>query len=500
MHIAILGLGYVGATTAACLTRAGHHVYGVDISAEKVRAIAEGRSPVVEPGVEELLQAGVRDGRLQAGPTLEPWIDTLDLAVICVGTPSRADGKLDLSHLLTVARDIGRCVHARRAGLPPLLLVFRSTVPPGTTERLVVPTLARAAGEGPGRLYEVAFNPEFLREATAIKDYFAPPKIVIGEREPGVTGRLRGMYEGIDAPLFEVPFAVAEMVKFADNSWHAVKVAFANEVGRVALARGVDPQAVADVFLADTKLNVSPVYLRPGGPFGGSCLPKDLSGMLSLAREAGLSAPLLAGAKESNAVHLAWIFQEVRRALPPPGPVLLVGLSFKAGTDDLRQQPEPGAGRAAARGRVRPARARPGPRPGAADRRELRAGARAPGGAAGALRRRPRLRGGEGPAVRPWQDRAGRARPAAAGAGRARPDAARGLTGATLARKRAGGLRTARRREPTGRGPTAASTAAGTRRWRSGSCPCRRACGPSSGPRCRSSIRKRSGSCRVSGW
>jgi GDP-mannose 6-dehydrogenase len=339
LHIAILGLGYVGATTAACLTKAGHHVYGVDISAEKARAIAEGRSPVVEPGVEELLRAGVRDGRLQAGPSLAPWLDVLDLAVICVGTPSRADGKLDLSHLLTVTRDLGRCVRARRPGLPPLLLVIRSTIPPGTTDRLVVPTLARAAGEGPGRLYEVAFNPEFLREATAVRDYFAPPKIVIGEREPGITERLRGMYEGIGAPLFEVPFAVAEMVKVVDNSWHAVKVAFANEVGRIALARGVDPQMVADVFLADTKLNVSPTYLRPGGPFGGSCLPKDLSGMLSLAREAGLSAPLLAGTKESNAVHLAWIFQEVRRRCPAPGPVLLVGLSFKAGTDDLRNSP-----------------------------------------------------------------------------------------------------------------------------------------------------------------
>jgi GDP-mannose 6-dehydrogenase len=339
LHIAILGLGYVGATTAACLTKAGHHVYGVDISAEKVRAIGDGRSPVVEPGVEDLLQAAVRDGRLQAGTSLEPWLDLLDLVVICVGTPSRADGKLDLSHLLTVSRELGRAVRARRPGLPPLLLVFRSTVPPGTTERLVLPTLAQSAGEGPGRLYDVAFNPEFLRESTAVKDYFAPPKIVIGEREPGVSGRLRGMYEGIEAPLFEVPFAVAETVKFADNCWHAVKVAFGNEIGRLCLARGVDPQAVADIFLSDTKLNVSPTYLRPGGPFGGSCLPKDLSGMLALARDAGLSVPLLAGAKESNAVHLAWIFQEVRHRCPPPGPVLLVGLSFKTGTDDLRNSP-----------------------------------------------------------------------------------------------------------------------------------------------------------------
>lgn len=339
MHIAILGLGYVGATTAACLAKAGHHVYGVDISAEKVRAVGEGRSPVVEPGVQELLETGVREGRVLAGTSIEPWLDTLDVVVICVGTPSRADGKLDLSHLLTVARELGRCVRGRRADLPPLLLVVRSTVPPGTMDRLVLPTLAQAAGEGPGRTYEVAFNPEFLREATAIRDYFSPPKIVIGEREPGVTGRLRGMYESIEAPLFEVPFAVAETVKFADNCWHAVKVAFANEVGRVCVARGVDPQAVADIFLADTKLNISPTYLRPGGPFGGSCLPKDLSGMLSLAREAGISAPLLAGTKESNAVHLAWIFQTVRQLCPAPGPVLLVGLSFKAGTDDLRNSP-----------------------------------------------------------------------------------------------------------------------------------------------------------------
>jgi len=178
-----------------------------------------------------------------------------------------------------------------------------------------------------------------LRESTAVKDYFSPPKIVVGERVPGITRRLLGIYDRLDAPFFEVPFGVAEMVKFVDNSFHALKVAFANEIGRIALAKGVDPEAVAEIFLADTKLNVSPAYLRPGGPFGGSCLPKDLGAMLALARDAGVPVPVLAGTKESNAVHLAWLGQEVQARVAPPGPVLLIGLSFKAGTDDLRNSP-----------------------------------------------------------------------------------------------------------------------------------------------------------------
>jgi GDP-mannose 6-dehydrogenase len=206
-------------------------------------------------------------------------------------------------------------------------------------ERLVLPTLKNAVGEAPGQRYEVAFNPEFLRESTAVKDYYGPPKIVVGERFKGASQRLKGIYDKLDAPIFEVGFAAAEMVKLVDNCFHALKVAFANEIGRITLAKGIDPQLVAEMFLADTKLNISPAYLRPGGPFGGSCLPKDLSAMLAIARDAGVQVPVLGGTKESNAVHAAWLAQAVQARLAPPAPVLLLGLSFKAGTDDLRNSP-----------------------------------------------------------------------------------------------------------------------------------------------------------------
>lgn len=339
LKLALMGMGYVGATTAACLLKDGHEVLGIDINPGKVADIAAGKSPVVEPGVEELLTAGVKAGRLKADSTISPYIDELDLVIICVGTPSRADGKLNMTHLLEVTRQLGKEVKARAPGKDPLLFVFRSTMPPGTIDKLVLPTLLQAVGEGPGRLYEVAFNPEFLRESTAVNDYYSPPKIIIGERQPGITKKLLGMYDGIEAPTFEVSFGTAEMAKFVDNSFHALKVSFANEIGRICLSRGIDPQGVADLFLADTKLNISPYYLRPGGPFGGSCLPKDLGAMLSLAREANLAVPVLAGAKESNSTHLAWIFQNIKQKAPPPGPVLLLGLSFKSGTDDLRNSP-----------------------------------------------------------------------------------------------------------------------------------------------------------------
>jgi GDP-mannose 6-dehydrogenase len=339
LDIAVLGLGYVGTTTAACLAHCGHRIHGIDVNAEKVAMFAAGRSPICEPGVEELLQKGKRAGLLKGGTSVDPLLDTLDMVLLCVGTPLGVDGRLDYVHLLDVVRSLGRAVRHCRRRDTPLLIVVRSTITPGTMDQLIVPLLAEEAGSVPGERFEVAFNPEFLREATAVQDYFTPPRIVIGERTRGVTRRLLGIYDEIDAPVFEVPFRLAESVKLLDNCFHALKVAFANEMGRIAIAAGLDPQLVAELFLADRKLNVSPAYLRPGGPYGGSCLPKDLQATLTMAREAALELPLLAAVRDSNARHLDFLFERIAATVPPPGPILMVGLSFKTGTDDLRNSP-----------------------------------------------------------------------------------------------------------------------------------------------------------------
>jgi GDP-mannose 6-dehydrogenase len=339
LHIAVLGLGHVGTTALACLAASGHHqLVGIDPHPGKVAAVGAGRSPVVEPGLDELLRAGVAAGRIGTAATAEAIVDRLDLAIVCVGTPAGADGGLDPSRVVECARQLGAGIRRRAAG-HPLLVVVRSTVPPGTMDGLVLPALAGTAGRGPGQGWEAAYNPEFLREGSAVDDWFAPPKIVVGEREAGVTRRLRGLYDGIEAPCFEVPFAVAELGKLVDNGWHAVKVAFANEVGRIAVGQGAAPEAVAELFLADAKLNLSAAYLRPGGPYGGPCLPKDLAGLAALARAGGLEVPVLEGAQASNRLHLGWLVAAIRARVPPPGPLLLLGLSFKAGTDDLRQSP-----------------------------------------------------------------------------------------------------------------------------------------------------------------
>jgi GDP-mannose 6-dehydrogenase len=339
LRIAVLGLGHVGATNMACLAAAGHQLLGVDVNPDKVAAVAAGRSPAVEPLLDKLLREAVAAGRASASPSLEGDPDRLDLVLVCVGTPAGVDGGLDLGRLLECAAQLGRFASRRRAAGEPLLVVFRSTMPPGTMRDLLLPALEQAAGEPPGRHWEAASNPEFLREGSAVADFGAPPKIVIGERMPGITRRLRGLYDGIAAPLLEVPFEVAEMGKLVDNAWHALKVAFANEIGRLCVARAIDPQAVAESFLADTKLNLSAAYLRPGGPFGGPCLPKDLAGLVALADGAGVPVPVLAGVADSNRRHLGWLAQAVRARVAPPGPVLLLGLAFKPGTDDLRHSP-----------------------------------------------------------------------------------------------------------------------------------------------------------------
>ena len=339
MRIAIFGLGCVGGTMAACLARDGHQVLGIDIDPARVERLATGRAPVLEPELDDLLRAGRDAGRLQARLLPEAGLDGLDQAIVCVGTPGRPDGELDLSGLMDIVERLGTCVRRRDSSRPPLLITVRSTVPPGTMERAVLPALTTAAGEEPGARFELAYNPEFLRAGSAVRDYLAPSRIVVGERFPGASGRLQSLYEAIPAPLFEVPFAVAEAVKLVDNAWHALKVTFGNEIGRLCWEHGIRPGTVADIFLADTRLNLSAAYLRPGQPYGGPCLPKDLAALAGLGTAAGLDLPLLGTVAESNRRHGLWLLDHVRRKVEPPGPILLLGLSFKAGTDRLEASP-----------------------------------------------------------------------------------------------------------------------------------------------------------------
>jgi GDP-mannose 6-dehydrogenase len=339
MNIVICGLGYVGATTTACLLKDGHTIVGIDPDPRKLADVAAGHSPVSEPGVTELLTQGVADDRLTVSATVGDNLRGADMVFVCVGTPPTQAGGLDLSQILAVIQELGAALAALPAGVGQILIVVRSTVPPGTLDDMVIPALTEATGVPPGDRYEIAFNPEFLREASAIEDYYAPAKIVIGEREPGITGRLRGLYDAIDAPLFELPFAAAELTKLTDNGFHALKVAFGNEIGRLALDLGVDPQPVMEAFVADRKLNISPLYLRPGGPFGGSCLPKDVRAINALATVRGIDVPVLGAALASNDSHKSFLARRVMDRLAPGDTVLLLGLSFKSDTDDMRESP-----------------------------------------------------------------------------------------------------------------------------------------------------------------
>jgi GDP-mannose 6-dehydrogenase len=312
MKIVVFGLGYVGATTSACLLKDGHSVVGIDVSPDKAAKIAAGQSPVSEPGLAELLSAGRADGRLGAATEVGSHLDDADIAMVCVGTPSMAGGGLDLTQVCAVSEELGAALKTRDRDRDPLIVAYRSTMYPGATEDVVLPRLIAGSGEQPGIRYEAVLNPEFLRESTAVADYFAPSRIVIGERA--------GM-------------------KLLDNSFHALKITFANEIGRLALEMDVDPAALTDVFLADTKLNISPYYLRPGGAFGGSCLPKDVRGITSLAGSRGVDLPVMSNVISSNETHKKYLADRVMEGLEPGASVLLIGLTFKTDTDDLRESP-----------------------------------------------------------------------------------------------------------------------------------------------------------------
>lgn len=332
MRVSVFGLGYVGCVTAACLAKAGHDVVGVDVNQEKVNLINQATAPVVEPGLGDLLAQVVSDRALRATTSGEEAVRASDVALICVGTPSRSNGALDVSAVERVGREIGRALAPRRQ---PYTVVLRSTVLPGTTRRVLSPALRAEAG--PGAEIALAVNPEFMREGSSLTDFAAPALTLAGCESEATAGLVRTLYAGVEAPFVHTTIETAELAKYTANAFHALKVCFANEIGDVCEALGADPQEVMRIFRMDRKLNVSEAYLRPGFAFGGSCLPKDVRALLHAARAADLELPLLSEVLPSNGHQIrrgveAVLATRKRR-------VGVVGLSFKPGTDDLRESP-----------------------------------------------------------------------------------------------------------------------------------------------------------------
>ncbi len=334
MRISIFGLGYVGTVSAACLASQGHEVIGVDANSLKVDMINRGLSPIVEEGLGALIEEARVRRRLHATLSAHAAVMRSEISVICVGTPSARNGNLDLTHVRAVCEEIGSALREKKGFH---LVVARSTMLPGATRGVVIPTLEAASGKKAGIDFGVCVNPEFLREGTAVNDYHHPPKTVIGADNAAHVDRLAALYEHLDAPMICTGFESAELVKYADNAWHALKVAFANEIGNLAKAVGTDGTEVMEYFCRDTKLNISPYYLKPGFAFGGSCLPKDVRALLYKARSEDLDLPVLNAILPSNARQIE---RGIRMIVDKPSRKIgILGFSFKAGTDDLRESP-----------------------------------------------------------------------------------------------------------------------------------------------------------------
>lgn len=334
MKLSVFGIGYVGCVSAACFAKAGHDVIGVDLNPTKVEIINSGKSPIVETGVEELISAMVSAGRLRATTDSTEAIMNSDASLVCVGTPSNANGSLDLNHVKHVCEEIGASLKEKAARHT---VVIRSTMLPGTIESLVVPTLEASSGKKAGSDFGVCINPEFLREGSSLKDFYAPPFTLIGTDEDDTANLVGELYVGIDAPLFVTALKTAEMVKYACNCFHALKVSFANEIGNICKAVGIDSHEVMNVFAQDTKLNLSPYYLTPGFAFGGSCLPKDLRAINYKAKQLDVEVPVLSAILPSNRLQIEKAVNMVLETGKKRVGVL--GFSFKAGTDDLRESP-----------------------------------------------------------------------------------------------------------------------------------------------------------------
>ena len=333
-RIAVFGLGYVGCVTAACLASRGNTVIGVDVSAEKVAMVSEGRSPIVEERISELITNEAAAGRLSATTDAATAVAGSDIALVCVGTQSTPSGSLQTDFLEQVSEEIGAALASRDGRYT---IVIRSTMLPNTCEQIVIPRLETASGMYAGDGFGLAVNPEFLREGSSVRDFFEPPKTVIGQIDQASGDAVADLYRGLPGPVYRVPLGVAEMIKYADNSFHALKAGFANEIGAICKAFNLDSHIVMDLLTVDTKLNISPAYLRPGFAFGGSCLPKDLRALTHSARKADVSVPILDSILESNQGQVDRVFRTIEAT--GKRRVGLLGLAFKLGTDDLRESP-----------------------------------------------------------------------------------------------------------------------------------------------------------------
>ncbi len=334
MKISIFGLGYVGAISAGCLANDGHEIVGVDPVRAKVDSINKGRSPIIESEIGEIIAATTSCGRLRATSDTSAALRETDVSFVCVGTPSQPNGNLDLSHIRRVCEEIGEGLRNKATRHT---VVVRSTIVPGTMEQIVIPTLEEFSGKIAGTDFSLCFNPEFLREGSSVKDFYCPPKTVIGELDQAGADLVAELYGKLRAPLIRTDLKTAEMVKYVDNSWHALKIGFANEIGNLSKAFGIDSHDVMKIFCQDTKLNISCSYLTPGFAFGGSCLPKDLRALTYQAKAHDLQLPILSSILPSNEMQIAKGLQIVTsKGLRRIG---ILGFSFKAGTDDLRESP-----------------------------------------------------------------------------------------------------------------------------------------------------------------
>ncbi len=334
MRISVFGLGYVGTVTAGCLARDGHSVIGVDVNPEKVGDINAGRSPIIEPGLAEIVRESVDNGRLVATTEAGNAVRSTDLALICVGTPSNSNGSLNLEYVERVCENIGRILATADH---PFTVVVRSTVVPRTTREGLLPILEAASGRTAGDGLGLGMNPEFLREGSAVSDYDAPSYVVAGQLDEASGDSIAQIYERVAAPLIRTTLETAEMVKYVSNAFHALKVAFANEIGNLCKAHEIDGRVVMDLFCQDEQLNISRAYFRPGFAFGGSCLPKDMRAILHTAKHRDVEVPVLKAVLESNERQIARGIELVERTGSKQIGVL--GLSFKAGTDDVRESP-----------------------------------------------------------------------------------------------------------------------------------------------------------------